>query len=82
MRREPLFAVTSVYGERAQRRRHLPSIALYGMSDGPQYRSTGRDFGVVTGVFFGEGHEGMGGVIERHDMSAAFGGKRSAPSLQ
>ncbi len=60
-------------------RRLHPSIALYGTPEGPQYRSTGRDFGVVTGVFFGDGHEGMGGVIERHDMSGAFGGRRSTP---
>ena len=63
-------------------RRLHPSIALYGTPDGPQYRSTGLDFGVVTGVFFGDGHEGMGGVIERHDMSGAFGGKRSTASAR
>ena len=39
-------------------------------------RASGEDFGVVTGVFFGPGHEGMGGVLERHDLSAAFGGRR------
>lgn len=37
---------------------------------------SGKDLGTVTGAFFGRGHEGMGGVLERHDLSAAFGGKR------
>ena len=54
------------------------SFIRYGSADGtsPERRATGEDFGVVTGVFFGHGHEGMGGVIERHDLSAAFGGER------
>ena len=43
---------------------------------GPTLVPTGEDFGVVTGTFFGTHHEGMGGVLERHDLSAAFGGKR------
>ena len=34
------------------------------------------DTGVVTGAFLGPRHEGMGGVLERSDLSAAFGGKR------
>ena len=29
-----------------------------------------------TGAFFGPAHEGMGGVLERDDLSAGFGGKR------
>ena len=37
---------------------------------------TGGDAGEVTGVFFGSNHEGMGGVVERSDMSAGFGGRR------
>ena len=37
---------------------------------------TGGDAGEVTGVFFGSNHEGMGGVVERSDMSAGFGGTR------
>lgn len=41
-----------------------------------EYLSSGEDFGVVTGAFFGDGHEGMGGVLERHDLSAAFGGRQ------
>ena len=44
--------------------------------EAPHNRASGEDFGGVTGVFFGAGHEGMGGVLERHDLSAAFGGKR------
>ncbi len=37
---------------------------------------TGGDAGEVTGAFFGPAHEGMGGVVERSDMSAGFGGTR------
>ena len=37
---------------------------------------TGGDAGEVTGAFFGSNHEGMGGVVERSDMSAGFGGRR------
>ena len=37
---------------------------------------TGGDAGTVTGAFFGPQHEGMGGVLERDDLTAAFGGKR------
>ncbi|MDE0382868.1 MAG: hypothetical protein OXI22_03210, partial [Defluviicoccus sp.] len=37
---------------------------------------TGGDEGEVTGAFFGPGHEGMGGVVVRADLSAGFGGKR------
>ena len=37
---------------------------------------TGGDAGEVTGAFFGSNHEGMGGVVERNDMSAGFGGRR------
>ena len=33
----------------------------------------GGDTGMVTGAFFGTGHEGMGGVIVREDLSAGFG---------
>ena len=39
-------------------------------------QNRGGDIGEVTGAFFGPRHEGMGGVLERHDLSAAFGGKR------
>ena len=37
---------------------------------------TGGDVGTVTGAFFGPAHEGMGGVLQRDDLSAGFGGKR------
>ena len=37
---------------------------------------TGGDADEVTGAFFGPAHEGMGGVVERSDMSAGFGGTR------
>ena len=55
------------------------SFIRYGFAPGGwEDRATGEDFGVVTGVFFGSGHEGIGGVLERHDLSAAIGGKRQA----
>ncbi len=43
---------------------------------GSAHAWNGRDLGTVTGAFFGSRHEGMGGTLERHDLSAAFGGKR------
>ena len=43
---------------------------------GNTFYQTGGDAGEVTGAFFGAGHEGMGGVVERSDMSAGFGGTR------
>lgn len=43
---------------------------------GNTFVQTGGDEGTVTGAFFGPVHEAMGGVLERMDMIAAFGGKR------
>ncbi len=43
---------------------------------GNSFTRTGGDAGEVTGAFFGPRHEGMGGVLERSDLSAGFGGKR------
>lgn len=43
---------------------------------GNAFSRTGGDAGEVTGAFFGPRHEGMGGVLERSDLSAGFGGKR------
>ena len=43
---------------------------------GTTFVQTGGDAGTITGAFFGPSHEGMGGVLERHDLSAGFGGKR------
>ena len=43
---------------------------------GNTFVQTGGDDGTVTGAFFGLAHEGMGGVLERDDLSAGFGGKR------
>ena len=40
------------------------------------FTQTGGDDGYVTGAFFGRSHEAMGGVLERSDLSAAFGGER------
>ena len=43
---------------------------------GNTFVQTGGDEGTVTGAFFGAQHEAMGGVLERTDLTAAFGGKR------
>ena len=43
---------------------------------GNTFVQTGGDDGTVTGAFFGPAHEGMGGVVERDDLSAGFGGER------
>ncbi|MCY3825083.1 MAG: hypothetical protein OXG62_14590 [Nitrospinae bacterium] len=43
---------------------------------GNTFTQVGGDAGEVTGAFFGARHEGMGGVVERSDMSAGFGGTR------
>ena len=43
---------------------------------GNTFVQTGGDDGTVTGAFFGPAHEGMGGVLERDDLSAGFGGAR------
>ena len=43
---------------------------------GNTFVETGGDEGTVTGAFFGPSHEGMGGVLERYDLNATFGGKR------
>ena len=43
---------------------------------GNTFVQTGGDTGAVTGAFFGPAHEGMGGVLERDDLSAGFGGNR------
>ena len=48
------------------------SIAVTGNT----FKQTGGDAGILTGAFFGSGHEGMGGTLERDDLTAAFGGKR------
>ena len=48
------------------------SIAVAGNT----FRQTGGDAGILTGAFFGKLHEGMGGVLERDDLTAAFGGRR------
>ncbi len=43
---------------------------------GNSFVQSGGDAGEVTGMFFGAGHEGMGGVLERSDLSAGFAGVR------
>ena len=44
--------------------------------NGNTFRQTDGDNGLLTGAFFGENHEGMGGTLERDDLTAAFGGSR------
>ncbi len=39
------------------------------MRKGHGWGWSGKDLGTVTGVFFGPNYEGMGGVLERHDLS-------------
>ena len=49
----------------------------YGIAvTGNTFVQTGGDEGLVTGAFFGASHEGMGGVVHRDDLTAAFGGQR------
>ena len=43
---------------------------------GNTFLTTDGQAGIVSGAFFGESHEGMGGTIEREDLAAAFGGSR------
>ena len=43
---------------------------------GNSFVQTGGDAGEVTGMFYGAEHQAMGGVVERADMSAGFGGVR------
>lgn len=44
--------------------------------DGNTFRETGGDDGRLTGIFTGHGHEGVGGTLERDDLTAAFGANR------
>ena len=43
---------------------------------GNSFHRTGGDDGAVAGAFFGAAHEAMGGVLERSDLAAGFGGVR------
>ena len=43
---------------------------------GNTFIQTGGGDGLVTGAFFGAQHEGMGGTLQRDDLTAAFGGSR------
>ena len=43
---------------------------------GNAFVRTGGDDGDLTGAFLGRAHEGMGGTLERSDLTAAFGGTR------
>ena len=43
---------------------------------GNAFYRTGNDDGEVAGAFFGAAHEAMGGVLERSDLTAGFGGTR------
>ena len=49
----------------------------YTITVGGNYlRSTGGDAGTVNGQFYGASHEGVGGSVERADLTAAFGAVR------
>ena len=52
------------------------SIAVTGNT----FRQTGGDDGFLTGAFFGESHEGMGGTLEREDLTAAVGRNARRPA--
>ncbi len=43
---------------------------------GNRFVRAGRDAGQITAGFFGDAHQGMGGVVEGGDFTASFGGKR------
>ena len=43
---------------------------------GNVFTQVGGDDGLVAGAFFGRAHEAVGGTLRRHDLGAAFGGKR------
>ena len=47
---------------------------------GNTFHRTGGDDGEVVGAFFGAAHEAMGGVLERSDLAAGFGGVRQRRS--
>ena len=48
------------------------SVAIQGNA----FHRIGGDDGEVAGAFFGAAHEAMGGVLERSDLTAGFGGTR------
>ena len=49
----------------------------YPLAVGGNYiRSTNGDDGALYGRFYGRGHEGVGGTVERRDLTAAFGATR------
>ena len=43
---------------------------------GNAFSQSGGDDGVVTGIFLGASHEGMGGTLERENLTASFAGTR------
>ena len=44
--------------------------------EGSTFRQTGGDEGIVTGAFGGSDFSTMGGTVDRHDLDAAFSGRR------
>lgn len=46
------------------------------LQDGQVFVEAGGDEGEITGAFFGNRHERMGGTLRRRDLSAGFGGTR------
>ena len=49
---------------------------IFDRVQGNSFYRTGGDDGEVVGAFFGPAHEAMGGVLERSDLAAGFGGTR------
>lgn len=43
---------------------------------GNAFRETGGDAGRLTGSFTGQNHDGATGILERSDLTAAFGAGR------
>ena len=43
---------------------------------GNTFSQSGGDEGIVTGIFFEASHEGMGGTLERENLTASFAGTR------
>lgn len=71
------WAIGEMPGDAGSGRRWGDGDLAYEVSvRGNDFTQTGGDEGIVTGAFFGRAHEAMGGVLERDDLTAAFGGER------
>ena len=72
----PLYATGGMWGDGDLRYSvqiyHNGMDSVFGNLD-PGYFD---DEGIVDGGFFGKQHQGMGGTLQRDDLTAAFGGNR------